>query len=492
MDIINSNPYRIIGILSNVSERELQKQINKVRAYLKVGKEKEVEFDNDYKFLGLITRTESSINQALANIEKNQDKVIYSLFWFSNISSFDNSAIGHLKNGNVEKAIDIWEKVTAKEITVKNFSCFNNLATYRLLNKNKKIIQKGIEAKIVFIESDYFKELVNAITDETFVTNSKEQIEKFIDRLFIQFNQYYQNPQILELFENCNDATKKYISKKITNESIHKIENKIEIVKHNRIEKKLNAYKLGLKLKSDCINDLSTLKQTLGIDDLKYKMIADNLAEEILQCGIDYYEKLKMSRNVYNEVSELFEFALSIATGFQTKDRINEWIASLTINNEIELFLSMNSTIPNAKTFIESYKIKLKNIENTLGSNHESFIYYNSTVVNYAMERVVEIVNMAQDEFEHNEAKLNKFSSTITEAIEVVEMMKHLKKDSDTQYHYTQNRKTIRKIDCYLHNKSCDFRVWIEKALVDLLNRILFMVGLGILTLIVWLISKLF
>jgi hypothetical protein len=80
MELITNNPYRIAGILSNASERELQKQKTKIKAYAKVGKE--IGSDYDFQVLDEITRTEDSIDNSFATIEQNQDKVNYTLFWF--------------------------------------------------------------------------------------------------------------------------------------------------------------------------------------------------------------------------------------------------------------------------------------------------------------------------------------------------------------------------------------------------------------------------
>jgi hypothetical protein len=80
MKIINNNPYRIAGILSNATAREIQKQKTKIKAFSKVGQE--IKTDYDFQVLENISRTEDTINIAFSNIEQNQDKVNYSLFWF--------------------------------------------------------------------------------------------------------------------------------------------------------------------------------------------------------------------------------------------------------------------------------------------------------------------------------------------------------------------------------------------------------------------------
>lgn len=90
MKIIQNNPYRIAGILSNASAKEIHKQKGKIKAFVKVGKE--IKSDYDFLFLGNISRTEDSINKAFSNVQQNQDKVNNALFWFLNASPFDNTA----------------------------------------------------------------------------------------------------------------------------------------------------------------------------------------------------------------------------------------------------------------------------------------------------------------------------------------------------------------------------------------------------------------
>ena len=123
MELIQNNPYRIACILSNASERELQRQKAKIKAYSKVGKE--IKSDYDFQILENITRTEDSIDKAFSKVEQNQDKVNFALFWFLNTNPFDNTAIEYLKNGDEEKAIEIWKKVTRNKEVKKNKNTTN-------------------------------------------------------------------------------------------------------------------------------------------------------------------------------------------------------------------------------------------------------------------------------------------------------------------------------------------------------------------------------
>jgi hypothetical protein len=331
MELIQSNPYRIAGILSNASERELQKQKIKIKAYTKVGKKIKSEFD--FQILETITRTEDSINKAFSNVEQNQDRVNYALFWFLNASPYDKTAIEYLKNGDEEKAIEIWEKVTTnKDVNAKNFSAFNNLGTYKLLGQHKSGIKEGIEAKVKLLESDYFENFVNAVADETFTIDNQKQSEKLIDELMTQFKNQFSSSETLQLFSGCNGSTQKYLSQKVTEEPIHKIESQIESCKKKRKAKKSNAYEFGLRLFTDTKDDLSLLKSLLQTNDLKYKAVADQLANEIMQCGIDYFnesQENESSEHFLKQAQELNKSALSIAIGRLVRDRAKDHIATL-------------------------------------------------------------------------------------------------------------------------------------------------------------------
>ncbi|MFN7420218.1 MAG: hypothetical protein ACK5RV_04975, partial [Flavobacterium sp.] len=137
MKSILNNPFRIAGIIANASAREVFARKNRISAYAKVSKEITSEYD--FSFLNSIQRTNSIIDKAFSDIEQNQNKVVHSLFWFTNLNSVDNTAIQHLVSGNKEKAIEIWDKLTdEKEVTSKNFSAFNNIGTLYLLEDSKQ------------------------------------------------------------------------------------------------------------------------------------------------------------------------------------------------------------------------------------------------------------------------------------------------------------------------------------------------------------------
>lgn len=339
MKSILNNPYRIAGILANCSEKDILKQKSKIKRFSEVGKEITSEYD--FSFFNSLQRTNSIIDKAFSDIEQNQNKVIHSLFWFTNLNPIDNTAIQHLVFGNKEKAIEIWDKLTdEKEVTSKNFSAFNNIGTLYLLEESKQEIKQGITAKIKLIESESFQDFVHTVADETFSIDKNKQIEILIDELLTQFKKKYSTSETIELFSNCNGTTQKYLSKKFTEEPIHKIETQIEQCTKKRAKDKINAYKYATDLYSNTKSELTLLKSIVGNTNLQYKMLADNVAKEILQSSVDYFnesQEQEKSNDFLEEAMKLAKLAESIAVNDATKNKVKENISALEVMRDKEL-----------------------------------------------------------------------------------------------------------------------------------------------------------
>ncbi|MBP6068357.1 MAG: hypothetical protein KA519_09850 [Bacteroides sp.] len=339
MQKVTNNPYRIAGILANSSGKDILKQKSKIDRFSEVGKEITSEYD--FSFFPQLQRNNNIVAKAFSDIQQNQDRIIHSLFWFINTNTIDDTAIQYLISGNKEKAFEIWEKITEeKEINSKNFSAFNNIGTLYLLNESRDQLKQGITIKIKLIESKDFKNFINTVADETFTIDASKQVERFVDELLIQIKNDYSIADTINLFSGCNSITQKYISQKLTEEPIHKIETQIEQTKDKRIKDKDSALRFGTDLQKNTNKELVLLKSILGVTNLQYKMLADNVAKEILQCSIDYFNESQeqgKSNNYLEEAMALAKSADGIAVNKITKDRIKDNINTLEEMKEQEL-----------------------------------------------------------------------------------------------------------------------------------------------------------
>ena len=108
MDIIINNPFRILGLPANASEKYIKKNIDNFEAYLSIGQQPKPQ-ETDFEFMGNLIRTISSLNETVRMIESPKDRINYSLFWFSKATEVDNEAFSSLNNNDIEEAIEKWE-----------------------------------------------------------------------------------------------------------------------------------------------------------------------------------------------------------------------------------------------------------------------------------------------------------------------------------------------------------------------------------------------
>jgi len=377
MKLIQENPYRIVGILSNATAKEIQTRKGKITAYAKVGKQVSSEYD--FPFLNPIEKDHKSIEKAFSSIQQSKEMLDNSLFWFLKTNSFDETALTYLINGDKDKAIEIWEKVThEKEVTSKNYSSFNNVGTLKLLGATSVEIKQGIEAKLKLIESSFFKNFVHAVAGEAFIIDNQKESEFFVNVLLSQLNGKFSNSEIITLFENCNNNIKNFLIEKFTEEPFHKIESAIESTKRRRNLSNIDSYEYGFQLYNECKSNLEQLKSLLGVNDLKYKLIADNLAKEILQCGIDYFNKSQETDSTENYLEyaiRLNKIAFSIAVGKLVKDRVKDNLETLENMKDREL----NRAILILSTVKSAYEKAISEIDDQVSQARRS-LSYNQTI----------------------------------------------------------------------------------------------------------------
>ncbi len=329
MELIENNPYRILGLLANSSEREIQNRKSLIIKKLSIGRS--YDSDYNYNFLTPIQLTESTVIQASTKIEINQDKINNSLFWFIEVNNFDGTALNYLKNGDKNKAIEIWTKVTSgKELSSKNFSYFNNIGTLKLLSDTIDEIKRGLEFKIKLIESENFIDFVKNVGDaQTYTYTRQQQLEKFIDDILIGLLPRFDRVQIATLFNNSSENVITYINKKFTEGPLHEIQLLIEETKSKRKNSPKDGYLYGKDLLNKSREGLNLIHNLLGQNNLQYRMISDNVAKEIIQCGIDSYSKGDKSDLSIKKSVEILKAAKQVAKTSVTIERIDSNLKEL-------------------------------------------------------------------------------------------------------------------------------------------------------------------
>ena len=432
LSLIQNNPYRLLGIPILSSERELQKQITKSNRFAEVGKT--FTCDTDYPFLGEFDRNVDSINIAAKSIEQPLNKVLYSTFWFLNQNHIDNIAIESLQKSNFNKSIEIWEKVIGNgEVSDKKFSNLLNLKSLYLglsiqNNRdeafNKEYFIKGIELSGKFINHKEFKPLCKKIVGEKFDFSIEKIEDLFLTSILSDIKPILSNGieinEIIDAVKTFSSDTQFKFSQKFSAGETSRIEKEIENSADLRNKNPDKAYEFGLDLYKNTKEDIKSLSKIIGASDVKYQMIANKLAHELMQCAIDFFNKKDdgLTNITGLRALKLSKYANSIVTGGQDKKRIEENLKVIkdrtsdgidtsnypkNILLEIEKIIEIiekNSTVSNkrnaiiqAKKLINQTKDSREIISASVGANDKGYVKICDYIVAISLSLIVDYVN---------------------------------------------------------------------------------------------------
>ena len=293
---------------------------------------------------------------------------------FHNLATlFLNSCIGmsefRMHSSPIESSFsyDYEEDRVRNKLEHDYFENFDNTTTYfRSLVKDEKILKKCVLLKLKFLESDYIQDFKELITDTTFRTTKKDLQLIFLNQIIFEIEKEdefhtwatieYKSDKITVEFigyiKNLSFTAKEEFLNNFIQKQIEKIEKRIKNTKTQRVDKTKSA-KVGKELYIAVKNKLGTLKNILGENNLKYSNIADKVANEILQCGIEYFNHYQETDTDPTKVTmDLFEKAKSLTVGGLVKERVEENVAGLEKykyqeTNHVIAILQLTKDVPN-------------------------------------------------------------------------------------------------------------------------------------------------
>lgn len=163
----------------------------------------------------------------------------------------------------------------------------------------------------------------------------------------------FDTSQFLEAISDVEFIAKSEFLKSFVQKPIEQIEQKIETAKNKRKASKANAAKVGQELFTATASDLTQLKNIVGTSDIKYTSVVDKIANEILQCSIDYFndsQEKDSSSDYAKTAMKLAKQAQGIAVGNLTKDRVKDSINTLAemIDRELSQAIDLLQSVKDA------------------------------------------------------------------------------------------------------------------------------------------------
>lgn len=477
MQLVKNNPYRILGLLVGTPTAKHVRHVNRLKESI----EAEVDPDEDYSFptLGSLDRSIESINSASSKIHLENGKIAAALFWFYNGNEIeDDAAFDLIKDGAIKESVSIWAKlINHTNINQVNASAFYNVSTL-LLNSgikdekiNETVLFKGLRLKLRFLESECYEDVLNVMNIENSKFSKKELQLVFLNQIFQEITkaQNYNSVTFISTINEIEFSAKDEFLNSFTEAPIKKIEEEISSSKSKRQLNKRDAEIYGKELFDKTELSIKELQNILEKNDLRYQNIADKLANEILQCGIDFFQEFKDEDfDPSNESMHLFKIASSIAVGNLVSQRckeqteeLQEWIDEKPererqkliasdlefITNKLQQLSHKDDSVINVQDFLDSCKPKLKNIKSHLGAQDEFYLNVSSAIVRNAQNMLVQTINdLIEKANQFYGIFSNESKKIIEKAIDLTYKMGTFDMERELKLNYSENLDGIKNL----------------------------------------------
>jgi len=347
MDLIYQNPYRILGLPVTATDREIAKRIGDMSIYAEMGKS--IEYNSDNYFPVSPIRTTESIEEAKQKIDQPDNKLFYALFWFweNSNNTVDEMAFEELKNGNIAKTIEFWERETDKGISLQNMSNFKNISVLYfglplrnidLTYINGKLIKENLLNNISFfgkfISNGYIEKFSNEVLGYQHTVDIKEIIHHFVDEIITMIKPHIgiqkslskiSYEELLTNFKTFPESIQNFVQGKFTDKHIHNIKQEIDKTAEFIVNNERIANKAGFELYKNTKDNLYQLQIVYSTSDLKYQLIADKLADKLVGCSIAYFNEFhNTDTDPGEDALELLKLSKNIAVGDKMQDRIKD------------------------------------------------------------------------------------------------------------------------------------------------------------------------
>lgn len=455
--LIQENPYRLLGVYANSSTKERVANFNRIKAFLKVGRE--VNFPLDLlHYLPALNRTEDIVKLADANLTLPQDQLAYAQFWFIKETPLDEIAFNHLFAGNMANAMEIWSKKD-------NVSSLQNRFVISAINKDWKSAIRYAEVLYTNFTEEFIAKVVGDV-----MSVSTPLWQMLIDA-FAEAGVKIQQFAVVV----TNVAWKDYIAEKTINPLIDAIDKAINLAKSSKGKGPNVRLKAGQRLMKSTTSALFQLNKLLPVSDMRYQTVVDKLATEILQCGIDYYNDSDED-DAPHKAMVLQSYALSIAVGSMVKQRCKENVDILkktidelpplsvmaqykAIREELRKYNQLPDKICHAISLLNATKPHLNEMKSIIGSSNSVYIKLSTQVVGNALHNVIEEVNDVQKdetvEFQgrqislslllDRDMKIAQIKSVLKEAWEATKIMDTFDMEADFKANrYMGNRRILK------------------------------------------------
>ena len=464
MELVLNNPFRVLGLPATASTRDITKRISDLETFAELGKTKT--YPHDFPGLGALDRSLESIKDAARKIEQTEGRLFHSFFWFRAGDSVDELALESLAAGNVDEAVELWDKQLGKK-GKKKYTWRLNRGVIHFVRANDGTLDKdemdeALEDLGFVIDDDLDDSIQDVLSGNESGLDRESLWRRVVDEVvgFVQSSEstpYGKGAlKIVESFWSFPAEARDYASSKIVNPLVEDVQEAIKVSEGLRADEDLEALKAKNHLgKVEKI--IKDLEDVLGEEDIRFQTIANAYADEVCACAVSALNKFKDPKLAMS----LIQWADSLPSFSRVKSRIEEnletiqeWVED---DEEDEIFGELVKklkvdfhTLTQASSMLEEMKSELTKIKTKVGSKDKRYITISSACAHRLLGFLIDTVNDAQENFSANKG-FGELQSTIGPATALTRKLLLLDLDGETRVRVNKNLETIEGINSSLN-----------------------------------------
>jgi hypothetical protein len=449
-----------LGLPATASTRDITKRISDLETFAELGKAKS--YPHDFPGLGALDRSLEAIKDAARKIEQAEGRLFHSFFWFRLGDSVDELALDSLAAGNIDEAVELWDKQLGKKGT-KKYTWRLNRGVLRFFRANGRTLDKdemdeALEDLGFVIDDDLDDSIQEVLGGNESGVNRENLWRRVVDELVGVAQSYSTNPygknavRIVESLWSFPSEARDYASSKILNPLIEEINQAIKVSEDLRANDDLEALKVKNRL--DKVEKLIwDLKEILGEDDIRFQTVANAYADEVCACAVkalNDFKNPKLSMMLIQWAASLPSFSRIKSRIEENLETIQEWVED---DEEDEIFGEIVKklkvdvyTLTQAANLLEEMKRLLGQIKAKVGGGDKRYLKISSACAHHILGFLIDTVNSAQDTFDKTK-NLTDLQSTISGSTGLTRKLLLLDLDVETRTRVNKNLETIEGID---------------------------------------------
>lgn len=453
MNLITNNPYRILGVFVNTPLKERNSNINRFKAFIKVGKSVETNADFSIALGQSPNRTILTIEEANNDLFLPIERLKRAFFWFACTNQAEAIAFRHLSSGDIKKATSIFEKFS-------NWSSLLNFHTLSLLQGELKIAVQTF-AKIIEFQKET---LFDALNLETLKINNNEIYKLYYEELSKAYNP-------LEILKAAREilieghSLQQIVLKSICDRYINQINNLIDNAAAAVKSDAVSNLHAGQNLIMQASPILNNLREICKENVSEYTLIADKVALQVLKNGIQYYNHTS-DPEAARIVMPLFAFSKDTAVGHIAKSRCEEnyktikeaydELPPIEIVEDIKAIETILNKFPDdthsalsSKELVLNCAPYLGNIKEKCGLTHIAAIRISTQIVRKALNSIITEINNALDSLNRatylsQSTERTKVKKVLSDAWDAILHLDRLPISEDSKNWYLKNCEGIK------------------------------------------------